>query len=211
MKTLRESDSRDSVAEEEEKYGKGKQYKVHRGVWSPSDPRRLAWDICVTIPLLMYIAIMMPFRLCFAVEAKSMSTMWLWELSIDFMFILDIFLNFRTGYYETDEDGVEFIQTEPCKSANNYLRGWFTIDFFSGIPYDLLTVGVLSQVKGLKMLKGFRFFKFIKLLRFLKISKLIKNREVLDYIEDLQSDLKTRSTLRIIKIIVLTAFACHFM
>ena len=35
-------------------------------------------------------------------------------------------------------------------------QGWFTIDFLSGIPYDLLTVGVLSQVKGLKMLKGFR-------------------------------------------------------
>ena len=51
----------------------------------------------MTIPLLMYIAIMMPFRLCFGVEAKSMGTMWLWELSIDFMFIADIMLNFRTG------------------------------------------------------------------------------------------------------------------
>ena len=39
----------------------------------------------------------------------------------------------------------------------NYPPGWFTIDFFSGIPYDLLTVGVLSKVKGLKMLKGFRY------------------------------------------------------
>ena len=26
-----------------------------------------------------------------------MSTMWLWELSIDFIFIFDILLNFRTG------------------------------------------------------------------------------------------------------------------
>ena len=91
------------------------------------------------------------------------------------------------------------------------MKGWFCIDFLSGIPYDLLTFGVLSRVKGLKMLKGFRFFKFAKLLRFLKISKLIKNRDVLDFVEDLQSDLRTRSTMRIIKIIVLTGFACHYM
>ena len=78
------------------------------------------------------------------------------------------------------------------------MKGWFFIDFLSGIPYDLLTFGVLSRVKGLKMLKGFRFFKFAKLLRFLKISKLIKNRDVLDFVEDLQSDLRTRSTMRII-------------
>ena len=126
------------------------------------------------------------------------------------------------GFYEDAEDGVEFVQTEPCKSAKNYLKGthvhiqtrahtwtrgvwrsgvraanclcphprshppspsvalrrphssspsrfaftfsfslnptkgWFTIDFLSGIPYDLLTTGVLSQIKPLKMMKGFR-------------------------------------------------------
>jgi len=212
LQTLRERDlSHDSVLEDAAFMKTQTKYTVHRGIWSPSDPRRLAWDICITIPLLLYIAIMMPFRLCFGVEAKAMSTMWLWELSIDFIFIADIFLNFRTGFYEDDADGVEFVQTEPCKSAKNYLKGWFTIDFLSGIPYDLLTTGVLSQVKALKMMKGFRFFKFIKLLRFLKISKLIRNRELLDYVEDLKSDLKTRSMLRIIKIIVLTTFACHYM
>ena len=29
-----------------------------------------------------------------------MSAMWIFELWIDFMFIIDIFINFRTGYYE---------------------------------------------------------------------------------------------------------------
>ena len=27
------------------------------------------------------------------------------------------------GFYETDADGVEYVQTEPCKSAKNYLKG----------------------------------------------------------------------------------------
>ena len=30
------------------------------------------------------------------------------------------------GFYETDADGVEFVQTEPCKSAKNYLKGTLT-------------------------------------------------------------------------------------
>jgi len=60
---------------------------------------RVSWDLGIIMPLLVYLTIMMPFRLCFANEAQSDEPIFWWEFIIDILFLLDIPLNFRTGYF----------------------------------------------------------------------------------------------------------------
>ena len=62
---------------------------------SPRNPKRIMWDVCVLMPLLCYIAIVMPYRIGLGVLATG--NLQLFEICIDIVFMADIILNFRTG------------------------------------------------------------------------------------------------------------------
>jgi hypothetical protein len=64
---------------------------------NPKNKFRLGWDLGVIVPLLIYLAIMMPFRLSFDNEAQRFSLVYWFEFFSDMVFIADIFLNFCTG------------------------------------------------------------------------------------------------------------------
>jgi len=51
---------------------------------------------------------------------------------IDFMFLIDIFITFNTEYMGENYE----IETNRKKISINYLKGWFTIDIVSIIPFD---------------------------------------------------------------------------
>ena len=53
------------------------------------------------------------------------------------MFIIDILINFRTTYVNTNDEVV----SHPGKIAVHYFRGWFLIDLVAAIPFDLLLFG----------------------------------------------------------------------
>ena len=54
---------------------------------------------------------------------------------IDFMFLLDIIINFRTTFYDLESGDEEF---DPYKIAIVYLKGRFTIDLLSTVPFDVI-------------------------------------------------------------------------
>jgi hypothetical protein len=56
---------------------------------------------------------------------------------VDVTFIVDILINFRTTYVNSNDEVV----SHPCKIAVHYLRGWFLIDLVAAIPFDLLLFG----------------------------------------------------------------------
>ncbi|KAK3795034.1 hypothetical protein RRG08_019799 [Elysia crispata] len=58
------------------------------------------------------------------------------DLMVDLMFIADILINFRTTYVENGE-----VISDQQKIAVNYIKGWFVIDAFAAIPFDLLLFG----------------------------------------------------------------------
>lgn len=58
-------------------------------------------------------------------------------LSVDVTFIVDILINFRTTYVNSNDEVV----SHPGKIAVHYLRGWFLIDLVAAIPFDLLLFG----------------------------------------------------------------------
>jgi hypothetical protein len=54
--------------------------------------------------------------------------------TIDSLFLLDIFIIFNSAYYDN-----EFIIVDDRKEiTNSYLKGWFSIDTFAIIPFDLI-------------------------------------------------------------------------
>ena len=61
---------------------------------APQGKRRIVWDL-VTMLILVWLTITMPITLGFEIEPTDS---WLWfERSIDFFFMCDILVNFRTG------------------------------------------------------------------------------------------------------------------
>lgn len=59
------------------------------------------------------------------------------SLSVDVTFIIDIIINFRTTFVNSNDEVV----SHPGKIAVHYLKGWFIIDLVAAIPFDLLLVG----------------------------------------------------------------------
>jgi len=97
------------------------------------------------------------------------------EYSIDILFIVDIMINFRTGYFDADLD----IQVmNPRKAAMNYLRGWFLLDLVSSIPFDLvqsmMDSGEGSDLGSVSTAKLLKTGRFVKIFRLLRITKLIR-------------------------------------
>ncbi|VDO82096.1 unnamed protein product [Schistosoma mattheei] len=53
------------------------------------------------------------------------------------MFIVDIFINFRTTYVNRNDELI----SHPGQIAIHYFKGWFLIDVVAAIPFDLLLFG----------------------------------------------------------------------
>merc|ERR1711871_1610149 len=138
----------------------------------PNEPASLCFN-AFTLVLLLYIAIVTPYRIAFDVPPESDLIVGV-EWFIDIYFIVDILVQFRTGY--TSDTGNRILR--PAMVARRYARGWFVIDILASIPFDRILSG-MSGSKGTKVLKvgrlakGFRVLRLAKLLRFVKVWKYI--------------------------------------
>ena len=102
------------------------------------------WDWFVLI-LMMFTAIYIPYSSAFnqdntnlidMIKTSKIDVLVLIGTVVDFMFFLDILINFRTTYIDSKSD--ELI-TEPKLLVKHYLRTWFLIDFLAAIPFDWMT------------------------------------------------------------------------
>ena len=64
------------------------------------------------------------------VKKKNTSTL---DLLVDFFFLIDIFVNFRTTYVNKQDE----IVSNGSKIAIHYFKGWFIVDLVAAIPLDL--------------------------------------------------------------------------
>ncbi|KAK3094471.1 hypothetical protein FSP39_002179 [Pinctada imbricata] len=87
------------------------------------------------------------------------------DLIVDIMFIADILINFRTTYLHNGE-----VVMDPKKIAINYVKGWFIIDTFAAIPFDLLIFG--SGKSDTMTIAG--ILKLARLLRLLRVLRRIE-------------------------------------
>ncbi|KAL4161553.1 hypothetical protein PRNP1_002107 [Phytophthora ramorum] len=98
---------------------------------------------------------------------------------MDVTFFIDIVLNFITGLQlPTGEVSYDFRLI-----VKAYLRGWFTVDFFSTLPFESLAklfgVGNNAQAALLsaKLLRGLKVLRLFKLARIRRLGKVFANLE----------------------------------
>ena len=83
------------------------------------------WNLILTF-LLLYTAIVMPYRMAF-LETEKYDDWYYVELTVDALFFLDLILNFFSAYYS--DDGTLIIGREQI--AITYARSWFILDLIA--------------------------------------------------------------------------------
>ncbi|KAF1329138.1 Voltagegated ion channel, partial [Globisporangium splendens] len=121
-----------------------------------------------------------PYRVCFHRDAKGAFA--LAESDMDAMFFIDIVLNFFTGIYLPSGE----ITYSSWLIVVAYLRGWFAINFFSTMPFDLLFGsngegdgggGGSTTLLSTKLLRSLKVLKLFKLARIRRLGAMFTNLE----------------------------------
>jgi hypothetical protein len=97
----------------------------------PTNKFKYGWDILIII-LLVYTALYVPYKVCFIDISTNAS--FIFDLIVDACFCTDIIITFFTA--KEAKEGHLIIDKKII--AHNYLRGWFTIDLFTSIPFQII-------------------------------------------------------------------------
>ncbi|CAL1267190.1 unnamed protein product [Larinioides sclopetarius] len=145
---------------------------VHKWTILHYSPFKAVWDWIILL-LVMYTAIFTPYVAAFLLSEEKADKrnkkygddpIVVIDLLVDVMFIIDIIINFRTTYVNSNDEVI----SHPGKIAVHYLRGWFIIDVVAAIPFDLLFLGsetdeVTTTLIGL--LKTARLLRLVRVAR----------------------------------------------
>ena len=177
--------------------------------------QRIPWDIFLC-SLLGYISLTVPYRVGFGVEASG--PLLYFEAAIDFCFLADVVVNFRTVIVEKDRE-----IWNRRTIARNYFKSWFFIDLISSLPFDLLITASNGSGHGMlgpltRAMKMFKFSKIAKILRVAKIAKLLRINKLLksspaleDFIEETVSSSNMANKLKLVQLVLLTFTVSHVM
>jgi hypothetical protein len=89
------------------------------------------WDYFIILAVIWSVFII-PLSISF--KFRTTVTM-IVDFGINLLFIMDMFVNFKTTYLDDNFDEV----LNSKKIAVNYLKGrWFVIDLISAVPFDLI-------------------------------------------------------------------------
>lgn len=173
----------------------------------PEGQFRKSWDFIQSF-LLVYVAVMVPLRMGFSMEAEVGSGGWTVELIVDMYFITDIVFNFRTGTY--DSDGV-LIYDRP-EIRRRYLKGWFGIDIISCFPAGYIAQiaaamsGQSQSGNAIKNMKGIRILRLLRLAKMLRLGRL--KRIFARYAEELQPVMKL---MKLTGMMLVALFLAHIL
>ena len=131
--------------------------KIHPWTILHYSPFKAFWDWLILF-LVIYTAIVTPYVASFILTREENnkktetegSTVSIYvdplvivDYIVDVMFIIDIFINFRTTFVDINDEVV----SHPCRIAVHYCKTWFLIDLVAAIPFELLIlIGDTDQV-----------------------------------------------------------------
>ena len=125
------------------------------------------WDILIIV-LIIWSGIFTPFQFAYLPNKPTSFFIKFFERLFDFIFLFDIFINFRTVYYNTTT-GEAVIN--PKTLAINYLCSpRIFIDILASMPIELIFIFLDQTANGigfLRLLKLAKLFRFGKLLAYL--------------------------------------------
>ena len=148
----------------------------------PNMPIRTGWDL-VQVILLLYLLIVVPMRISFGLDVEFGTGAFWFDAFVDIYFIGDIFMNFRTGFYDTR--GVLVIDFG--KIANNYFKGWFLLDLITCLPVNYVMMLIAMDTDSSSTGKE---VKAAKVMRLLKLGKLLRVARIIRIVDRYQEELR---------------------
>ncbi|XP_049715903.1 potassium voltage-gated channel subfamily H member 6 isoform X3 [Elephas maximus indicus] len=146
--------------------------RIHRGTILHYSPFKAVWDWLILL-LVIYTAVFTPYSAAFLLSDQdesqrgdcgyTCSPLTMVDLIVDIMFVVDIVINFRTTYVNTNDEVV----SHPRRIAIHYFKGWFLIDMVAAIPFDLLIfrTGSDETTTLIGLLKTARLLRLVRVAR----------------------------------------------
>ena len=158
--------------------------------YDPKTTFRARWDLLMGC-FIMYTCGILPLRVAFGDNEFGFFSMM--DLLIDCGFMVDIYINFNTGY---DDGGI--IIMDPSFVRQKYMKSWFLFDVVSSFPFDLLLL--FSSASN----DSYLYFRLPKLLRIFRLPRLFR------YLKRWQDVLPINSAaLRTLKLVFLILAFAH--
>jgi hypothetical protein len=135
----------------------------------PRSKFRQRWNLLILL-LLTYYTFVLPFRVGFGVD--TVGVLFVVETLFDITFLVDLYLNFFTGYYEAGVS-MDLLVLNRNMIAKRYLRSWFALDFVSAFPVDLVLFLMRDDwdISAFKLGRLLRMLKLFRLLRILGLNR----------------------------------------
>jgi len=143
--------------------------KVNKYIVRINEPIRIKWDLFIMF-LATWNSFMIPIEIAFEPSISENIFFILFNSCIDLVFLLDIFVTFRTTYIKPST-GDEI--SEPKAIAFQYLKGRFWLDLLATLPFDLMHGG--NENLGFTSLFG--LLKTTRVLRLKRITMFINIRD----------------------------------
>lgn len=180
----------------------------------PDDNIKKYWNVLMVF-LLAYVALWLPINVCFQkfqTKGEKFTNITIIDYCVDGLFVIDIFLNFISAY----DDPITGLPVINMKSiAQNYLTGWFIIDFISVFPFQLIELAFKSKesssdsLKLARLARLPRLYKIVRVLRMVKILRVFrKSTQIREWINSLNIEV---GLIRMLKVLCIQIFMVHIM
>jgi len=137
----------------------------------PFNHYRLGWSIAMLVIVMTYVSFLVPFGIAWSLPIGQAHWFAITELVVGFMFLVDIFVNFRTSVIVVNKGRYKLV-SDPVEISKIYIKrkfDGFYIDAIATIPFFIdfvaFCVGGVSGGTMVKTLRG------IKALRILQLAK----------------------------------------
>ena len=138
--------------------------------------------------------------------------LFIFDTVVDFFFLFDIALNFRTAFYITDERSSQVLITDPKLIMKNYLKSWFFLDIAGSLPLDLILFIIEEFNSGLLGKDVNRLPRILRIAKVLRFLKLIRAARIGKVIERIQEEVNIRPGLfRVVKFFFVFITVAHLM
>lgn len=174
--------------------------------------RRYSW---LNVVLLIYCAFTIPVRVSFDFELGALMSVL--EFVIDVFFMVDVFVNFRTGFVKQEDGEEPVVVTDAKMVARHYLRTWFCVDTLSAFPITFFlgqdTLGGANRVP--RLIRIPRIIRLMRLVRLLRLLKLLQTNSVMDHLSSAGMHPRLLRALRLVFVTFIgshaTACCWHFL
>ncbi|XP_023330518.1 potassium voltage-gated channel subfamily H member 8, partial [Eurytemora carolleeae] len=131
------------------------------------------WDFVILVAI-MYVALIVPYNAAFnrdpdgECSRTNLKPSIACDILVEMIFILDIFFNFRMSFINKKGEVVYKLKD----IAINYITGWFLLDLFAALPFDLLYATCLID-----NMDNFTSVDILKLTRLVRLARFIQKMD----------------------------------